>query len=364
MTTLSGHSRRTRHAARQLSIAIAPLGLLLACGAGPSEGAVETTSTRAQALVLPGTVSDTLTEYAAKCDVATGIHVPAFNCESGQLASGQGSVPKGTACDEPNVLKGYCDPGSRFQILPGRTPDAVAVAMCRKRGNFPTGVYQDIAVIQHNKKNGAVCYYQALGTLDGTHVAAPSEGQPAWSWQTPAKTESDGCTGCHDNGGFIRSKYIMQLANMPTAPDFNNYDTPLKFVGNDFASNRTWSIDTARAPGDTGAPCNGCHRLAVSNTNVAGTAGDYASKATAAVQASKIAHTNAHPIWMRPGQVFYSTGAEASAAAFKTCATGFWSGKSAGFSSGTPTPGCTFTPLGVPWTGFSPSQLVLVTTVL
>ena len=101
---------------------------------------------------------DTLAGYAAKCDAATGIHVPGFTCGNG---SSQGTQPEGTVprprCDHPNVLNGACDPGSRFQVLPGGTADAVAVAHCRKNGKPIEGnVYNDIAVIQYNKKNGAL----------------------------------------------------------------------------------------------------------------------------------------------------------------------------------------------------------------
>jgi hypothetical protein len=53
-----------------------------------------------------------------------------------------------------------------------------------------------------------------------------------------------------------------------------------------------------------------------------------------------------------------STGADATAAKFQNCATGFWSGKAEGFTNGTAVAGCTFTPLGTPWTGFDPAQLV------
>ena len=110
--------------------------LTAGCSATAEKGEDEQSTHRArsasQALTLLGTRSDTLAEYAAKCDVATGIHVPGFNCDTGTEVPGQTMNGAGN-CDEPNVLYGGCDPGSRFQVLPGRTADAVAVAHCRRR---------------------------------------------------------------------------------------------------------------------------------------------------------------------------------------------------------------------------------------
>ncbi len=43
------------------------------------------TTTTTQAV----TGSDTLEEYAAKCDAAVGLHVPAFDCDAGVPLDGQ-----------------------------------------------------------------------------------------------------------------------------------------------------------------------------------------------------------------------------------------------------------------------------------
>ena len=68
--------------------------------------------------------------------------------------------------------------------VPGvaQNADAAVVAHCRKVGLPESGTgYRDIAVIQYNKTNGAVCFYQALSNvaptlfpeLPGDLVAAP-----------------------------------------------------------------------------------------------------------------------------------------------------------------------------------------------
>lgn len=360
----------------KLSIALPCIMLLLiACGGEPifQLNAEVETITQAQAdsvlyradqewlnqnrFVLFSAQSESLSEYALRCDQATGITVPAFNCDDGVKVPGQGNGT--SSCDTPNVLNGECDPGSRFQVLPGGTADAVAVAHCRKVG-LPTtnSLYNDIAVIQYNKQSGAVCFYQALTNMPGQSVPAPLvAGESPWQpgsrgWLSPARTEGIGCTGCHDNGGFIRSPYLAQLSTPPhilpnTGSGFNNLTTPLKYVGLDFAANRSWSITAPNAPNDPGPSCTSCHRLATNNhpRQHGGTAGRFATIATAATQRSKNPHSPSSPIWMRPGQVFYDSAAEASAKIIRDCALGFID---SGFVSAPPN--CRTAPLGEPWT--------------
>ena len=331
--------------------------------------------------------SDSLKEYAIKCDDATGIKVPGFSCSAGTEIKGQGNIPADTCarpvagvtcapadlphCDQPNVLNGECDPGAKFQVLPGRTADAVAVAHCRKNGlDKDSSEYNDIAVIQYNKQNGALCFYQALGNLSGGNL--PGEDIPPplaadvspWRWASPAATVAMGCTGCHDNGGFIRSPYLAQLKAGPgVLPNhvfpsdlsgFNNLNTPVKYVGLDYATNRSWSITTPNAPGDNGQSCTECHRLAVNNhifidgrgnKFAGGTAAKFANVATAATQVSKNRHGPSSPIWMRLGQVFHKSEVEASAKKFQDCAVGFFN---SGFVSAPMD--CEISPLGEPWT--------------
>jgi hypothetical protein len=103
--------------------------------------------------------ADTLEGYAQKCDEAIGVTVPDFNCDSGTLVPTT-HVANGK-CDRPNVLNKECDPGSRFQVLTNNA-DAYVVAHCRKDGHKESdGLYSDIAVIQHNRKNGATCSTKA-----------------------------------------------------------------------------------------------------------------------------------------------------------------------------------------------------------
>jgi hypothetical protein len=88
-------------------------------------------------------------------------------------------------------------------------------------------------------------------------MPAPSTG--SGPWLPPDETHAGGCTGCHDNGGFIKSRYLTQLdtATFPSKPylipsydeGYDNSAIPLKYVGNDFSDDRSWSIDAERGAG-------------------------------------------------------------------------------------------------------------------
>ncbi|MCG8419757.1 MAG: beta/gamma crystallin family protein [Proteobacteria bacterium] len=199
--------------------------------------------------------------------------------------------------------------------------DAYAVAHCRKQ-DHAAGRYGDIAVIQHNRKNGATCFYQALGNLSGD-VKAPSKGRSAYSdWETPAGTASIGCAGCHDNGPLIRSPYLTQLTGsnkLPGAGDTSfNRDQPYRFVGNDFASWQVLKVEVA------GNLCNSCHRMGFNNVRThQGTALDLGLRATATSEVAKNPHSTDSPIWMLPSSTYYSQTNEDAAKAIAACATAY-----------------------------------------
>ena len=287
--------------------------------------------------------ADTLEAFAKKCDQAIGVTVPDFIVDSNMgttvptehLTPANATYPDGT-CDRPNVLNGECDHGSRFRVLVN-TADAYVVAHARKQG-LPKGQYGDVAVIQHNKVNGATCFYQ--GALEEFHlshdgdVKAPSKGvgNPAF-WMTPSQIVNSKfpCVSCHDNGPIIRSPYLAQITGpnrLPGAGDntFNKDPQPYSFVGSDFASWKAYKVEVS------GNTCKRCHRMGVNNVSNTGevpnngTALDLGIKATAPSQARKHPHSATSPIWMTPGQITFKQTTADAALAIKECAEEFKTG--------------------------------------
>jgi len=298
---------------------------------------------------------ENLEAYAKRCDEAIGITVPDFICDAGTLVPTEHHQPNSDgsrasyrpkqACDRPNQLNQECDPGSRFQVLPGSNERAFAVAHCRKQG-LDAGEWGDIAVIQHNRENGATCFYQALADWEDERtrervttplkgdVKAPSKGTSAWPWLTPDKTAHIGCVACHDNGPIFRSPYLSRVvkdghALLPGAGDgTSNNDQPYHFVGTDFASWRAYKVEVRQNA------CNDCHRMGVSNilfngTTPTGTARVFGTRATAASQTNKNPHSATSPIWMwhmnlaDPPDALYAKALEDAAKAIKDCAERF-----------------------------------------
>ena len=276
--------------------------------------------------------AETLEDFARKCNDATGVKVPDFNVDEGIGTVNDKWTKVLTThfanglCDRPNVLNHTCDPGSRFRVLIN-TADAYVVAHARKQGE-PDGKYGDIAVIQHNKKNGATCFYQgALGLSHNGNVTAPSKGvgSPPF-WHTPSEIATQiECVGCHDNGPIIRSPYLAQITGpnkLPGAgdPNFNKDPQPYSFVGSDFASWKAYKVEVS------GNLCNSCHRMGVSNQGGGGTARDLGIIATAPSQASKNPHSAPSPIWMLPEQIPFQQATADAAHAIKACADQFHEG--------------------------------------
>jgi hypothetical protein len=273
----------------------------IACDVDPAElstdRAEDPPAAEAVASQTHALTSDTLEQFAAKCDAAIGVTVPDFNCDAETASEPPGNdIDADGKCQQPNQLHQECDPGSKFQVLT-RTDDAYVVAHCRKQ-HHAAGRFGDIAVIQYNRHTGATCFYQALGNLSGD-VKAPSRGTSAYPWKTPKQTADIKCIACHDNGPIIRSAYLSGVATvdggrnkLPGDGDVAfNKDQPYSFVGNDFADWKAYKVEVA------GNFCNGCHRMGASTFGGGGTSRDFGIRATAADLPPKQAHSDASPIW-------------------------------------------------------------------
>ena len=178
-------------------------------------------------------------------------------------------------------------------------------------------------------------------------------------WLSPKVTAGLKCVRCHDNGAFVRSPYLAQLKKNPhalpnTADGYSNQSTPVKFVGTDFAKQRSWSI-RLDAPDSVDSLCVSCHRLAVSNSNnFQGSALEFAVVSTDRSQKAKNPHSDASPIWMTPTQKLFEASALAEAKKYQKCAQDFHSLNRLDTLQNAPEtakspPGCIMTPLVEPW---------------
>jgi hypothetical protein len=264
----------TRGRARRAVWGAVILTISLGVYVGTASHSIGQTGTSTADICATDQKSDTLQEFAKKCADAVGEPVPEFNCDEGTVVPEThltgGSYPNGV-CDAPNVLNGACDPGSQFQVLK-ETPDVAIVGHCRKKGNADHE-YGDIAVIQYNKKNGAICFYQALAN-DPPHlndppqtfplpakVTAPSEGNGPgkFPWLDPVKTAGINCVRCHDNGPFIRSPYLAQLRNEPKnrLPGTNEASDAMHPWDHRFTWNQTLPLSLSATTSNRGrlTPC-------------------------------------------------------------------------------------------------------------
>lgn len=186
-----------------------------------------------------------------------GHEVPIYvTSSSGSRTRAMEQVEK---CDEPIYLptgSGYCKPFTRVGRLktyadPGFTTEKTDVAtafVCRKYNpsssdqNNP--IFNDIAIIQQNKKTGHTCYFQALsdsgGPLYGRRVPPPTETDAMFAQNVPASSEHSGeaqsaktfwikpsgianinCNNCHDNDSFMHDPWVDQLRISPSGQVVN-----------------------------------------------------------------------------------------------------------------------------------------------
>ena len=278
--------------------------------------------------------ADRLQDYAAECDGAIGFTVPSFECTLGSKIPVTNRTT--TNCDKParlGQIPDGCVRNSRFLNL-HEDENGFAVAICRKgtrsiENTF--NIYDDIAVIQHNWKNGATCFYQSetgeFTTVAGS-VKAPSFGTSAWDWILPNSTAGSNCAQCHDNGALIRSPYLTQMIGpneLPIAPidGDQNVNGPYHFIGDDFKDWQTYSVEVENNQ------CLSCHRMGVSNLNInnkKGSARNLGLKATGnnGTETWKNDHDGiSSPIWMPPGFNTYFRNNEISAEVIANCGNTF-----------------------------------------
>ena len=221
------------------------LGLALLCGFGSAR-------------------AESLSEYAATCDRFVGGTVPTFNCLDGEIIPIRGD--ENGPCENPQTLTGQCWNYSRLGKLQSDNPDVEIRFLCRhysKASGPDDSLFNDIAVIQHNRSTGATCFYQSPSgystQLNGSRVVAPSRGDLT-IWQTPEVTVSQDCVACHDNGsGFIKTPFLAGVSEWNGIPSPTSV-TQYSFPGKVTSQWRAYSVKSKAQ-----SVCSLCHNMGASN---------------------------------------------------------------------------------------------------
>jgi hypothetical protein len=243
-------------------------------------------------------ITDELSAYAADCDsvMGPGATVPAFNCNTDGIdlpvtVNGAPFDPStDVQCDAPDQFNESCTLHQKLVPI-ASTPTATTIAICRRFTPTSAPGFDEIDVIQHNKSTGATCFYTTTMQLpDGSirpfgsipaKAPAPSAGVGTTGsfafWETPSQlggTGDDGaeaCVQCHDNGAFIRSPFVKQVASKLPSPfvkdlgfgnDNYNRTQPYHIHGSAFTS-AGWRAVSITLTDD--ATCTGCHRMGANN---------------------------------------------------------------------------------------------------
>jgi hypothetical protein len=193
-------------------------------------------------------------------------------------------------------LKSYRDDGSVH-------PDVDTMFTCRRYvarlGNtrakgIDNPLFEDIAVIQHNRVTGETCFYQALETpagdeerpsIDGRRIPppdeaalpedAPAHARPASAfWRPPSVVVGIRCITCHDSDPWMHSPYIDQVLGTDgkhivfDGTKLGTWAGRYSVIGNRGfeAWPTTYAIESTVTTDTEGQSCTSCHNIGSEKT--------------------------------------------------------------------------------------------------
>ena len=168
-------------------------------------------------------------------------------------------------CANPSLLTGSCRQGSKLGHL---THDDVSVYwICRDPYLEVDGrvLYHDMAVIGHNARTGATCFWDDVDDVVHEDDAPPldlaeaSEQERARSIEWFGYSDGSNCITCHDHDPFIYTPYLQSTTWSSIAADKGPYHA----VDLDGSARPT---DVAHLVSAPAAPCTSCHRLGSNET--------------------------------------------------------------------------------------------------
>jgi hypothetical protein len=177
-----------------------------------------------------------------------------------------GPAPIGsTQCANPALLTGSCLQGSKL----GRADrgDVTVYWICRDPYLDLDGsvIYEDMAVIGHNTRTGATCFWDDVNDVTHEDDAPPldlleaTEEDRARSIEVFKYNDGSSCVTCHDHDPFLYTPYLQSTSWASVAADKGPYHL----------------VDLHGVPRSTGVmhlvspqadACTSCHRIGSENT--------------------------------------------------------------------------------------------------
>lgn len=209
--------------------------------------------------------AESLREYALNCEQHVGGRIPSFSCLDGSIIPIDG--PEEGPCNNPQILNGQCWKYSRLGSLDSGDPDVQIRFLCRHynkasyRGDQDP-IFNDIALIQHNKATGATCFFQSPSGYNrqhnGTRIPSPRTGDTR-IWQPARVTAAQECVGCHDSRGFLKTPFVAGVDGDDAIPR-PGHPTGYYFPGDVTKYWRAFQVSS-----NSSQTCSGCHVLGTSN---------------------------------------------------------------------------------------------------
>jgi hypothetical protein len=219
-------------------------------------------------LLFPFSVrGETLTEYTTRVEKELEIplnSIKGFNCEVGSEVLPTSQF--GAACDSQALLHGpECTANSRLGVMSFSNPDVKGAWICRKYAGVDdpnSHLYDDIAMIVHNRKNGKTAFFQNDIHFAGHHSQGPIVPGPKDSNASDVWTDPKGvvqtiiCTSCHLNDAFIVTPHVAKAFDAFGMTRFNP-NGPYSVVAS--GSGETFASFAGFIKKDTGGCAGICH---------------------------------------------------------------------------------------------------------
>jgi len=268
-------------------------------------------------VVLNNPVED-IVAYANYCAELVEAPIPDFNCiddgvEIPITVNGQLSTEENPEqCDKPGLMwlagGNRCHTGSRVGRIKHDNEDALTAFICRRthRPSLGKETFQEVAIIHHNRRSGATCFFNALPTDDASgifetdvdaEVISPMNSYSPNAMNSPVEIEKQlglekfnikiaegatsfwgsnrrvDCQECHYPDPFLHTPYIRQATISGRAV------VPSVYEGTDGRPQPYWTpfpsifniINDATlhfGPNQPGGKCTVCHALGANDADL------------------------------------------------------------------------------------------------